>query len=53
MGIMELTLDKQNAINTLSNLALLKEQRNAGFDNYLVDMNVIQNPSLLSKKPLQ
>ncbi len=52
MGIMELTLDKQNAINTLSNLALLKEQRNAGFDNYLVDMNVIQNPSLLSKRPL-
>jgi hypothetical protein len=52
MGIMELTIDKQNALNRLGNLALMKETRNAGFDNYIVDLNVIQNLNLLAQRPL-
>ena len=52
IGIMELTLDKQWAINRIANMSLLKEQRNAWFDNYIVDLNVIQNLNLLTLKPL-
>jgi hypothetical protein len=45
-------MDKQNAINRLSNMALLKEQREAGFDHYFVDTNVVANIHSLKKKPI-
>lgn len=52
LWLMELTLDKQWAMNRLMNLTLMTQQRNAGFTNYIYDLNVIQNGDLLTKKPL-
>jgi hypothetical protein len=48
---MELTIDKQMAMNKLMNLTFLTQQRNAGFTNYIYDLNQIQNGDLLTKKP--
>jgi hypothetical protein len=43
LGIVEMVLDKQNAINRLYNLSIIKEQKNAGFGKYLVDTSVLPN----------
>jgi len=52
IGYGELIMDKQNAINRLSNMALIKEQREAWFDTYLVDTNIVSNIHALKKRPI-
>lgn len=46
----ELVLSFQTAINRLTNMWLIKEQRNAWFDHILVDTTKIQNIDLLKEK---
>lgn len=50
MGYAELILDYQNAKNRLMNLAVIKEQENAGFEQVLVDIGKIANLELLTEK---
>lgn len=46
----EIIISKQDAMNKLANLALLKEQRSAGFQNYLYDPKKIPNADLLATR---
>ena len=46
----ELVLEYQNAKNRLLNMAIIKEQENAGFQQVLVDVNKISNLNLLKEK---
>jgi hypothetical protein len=47
----ELIIDKDAAMTKIANALLYKELRNAGNDNYLVDMDVVRNAHLLSYRP--
>ena len=48
---LELILDKQNAINRISNLNLMKHEYDAGFKHVVVDVSKITNPDLLKTRP--
>ena len=52
MGNGELIMDKQNAINRMVNMALIKEQREAGFLHYIVDTSVVSNINYLKTRPI-
>jgi len=48
----ELIMDKQNAINRMVNMALIKEQREAWFLHYIVDTSVVSNINYLKTRPV-
>jgi len=50
MWYAELILSFQNAKNRLNNYAIIKEQRYAGFGNYLVDNNIIPDIDMLLER---
>jgi len=52
MSLAEMLLDFQNAQNRLLNLSLAKEERNAGYRQFLVDIDRIVNVNTLAQKNL-
>jgi len=48
---LELILDKQNAINRIANLSLMKEEYDAWFKHVAVDIDRLSNPNLLKQQP--
>ena len=50
MGYAELILDFQNAKNRLLNLALIQEEDEAGYGQFLADITKIPNLDLLAER---
>jgi hypothetical protein len=50
MWLTELILDFQNAKNRLMNLALIKEERNAWFKQFLVDISKVNNLNVFERR---
>jgi len=49
---LELILDKQNAINRISNLSLMKQEYDAWFKHVAIDTSKITNPDILKQRPV-